>query len=27
VLTEIAVKRDVQRLFADNFNDWIEGRK
>jgi hypothetical protein len=27
VLTEIAVKHDVQRLFADNFNDWIEGRK
>jgi hypothetical protein len=27
VLTETAVKRDVQRLFADNFNDWIEGRK
>jgi hypothetical protein len=27
MLTEIAVKRDVQRLFADNFNDWIEGRK
>jgi hypothetical protein len=26
VLTEIAIRRDVQRLFADNFNDWIEGR-
>jgi len=23
-LSEVAVRRDVQRLFADNFNDWIE---
>jgi hypothetical protein len=27
VLTEAAIRRDVQRLFADNFSDWIEGRK
>ena len=26
-LSEAAIRRDVQRLLADNFNDWIAGRK
>jgi hypothetical protein len=25
-LSETAIRRDVQRLFADNFSDWIEGK-
>ena len=26
-LNEAAIRRDVQQLFADNFNHWIDGRK